>query len=73
MQAATPEFMPMALVSPKQAAKYLHCSRQWLAVLRMHGDGPSYIKHGAYVRYRVADLDTWAERHRVNTDAPEVA
>ena len=71
----TRELIPVALLSPKQAAQYLHCSRQWLAVLRMQGTGPSYIKHGAYVRYRVADLDAWAERHRVETGdaAPGVA
>jgi hypothetical protein len=54
-----------ALVAPKQAASYLRCSVQWLAVMRMHGRGPSYIKHGGWVRYRVSELDAWTERHRI--------
>ena len=56
-----------ALVDSRQAASYLGCSRQWLAILRMQHAGPAYIKHGSWVRYRIADLDTWVNRHRVAT------
>jgi hypothetical protein len=61
-----------ALLGSRQAAAYLRCSAQWLAVLRMRHAGPAYIKHGAWVRYRVSDLDAWTERHRVGSD-PGVA
>jgi hypothetical protein len=64
------ELPDSALINPRQAATWLGCSINWLAQMRMHGAGPSYIKHGAYVRYRVADLDAWAERHRVETGDP---
>ena len=54
-----------ALIGSRQAAGYLGCSAQWLAVLRMRRAGPAYIKHGGWIRYRVSDLDTWTEQHRV--------
>jgi predicted DNA-binding transcriptional regulator AlpA len=60
-------FSNAALVDSRQAASYLGCSRQWLAILRMQHAGPAYIKHGSWVRYRVADLDSWINRHRVPT------
>jgi hypothetical protein len=56
-----------ALVTGRDAAEYLGCSIQWLAVLRMRRAGPAYIKHGSWVRYRLADLDAWANQHRVPT------
>jgi predicted DNA-binding transcriptional regulator AlpA len=56
-----------ALVDSRQAAQYLGCSRQWLAILRMQHAGPAYIKHGSWVRYRIADLDTWVTKNRVTT------
>jgi hypothetical protein len=61
-----------ALIGSRQAASYLGCSAQWLAVLRMRHAGPAYIKHGAWIRYRVSDLDAWTELHRVATGS-EVA
>ena len=62
-----------ALIAPKQAARYLQCSVQWLAVMRMHGRGPAYHKQGGWIRYRVADLDAWATRHRVAAESEEAA
>jgi len=56
-----------ALIGSRQAASYLGCSAQWLAVLRMRHAGPAYIKHGAWIRYRVGDLDAWTELHRITT------
>lgn len=54
-----------ALVSSDRAAKYLTVSKQWLAVLRMRSEGPSYYKLGTVVKYKIADLDTWLELQRV--------
>jgi len=62
-----------ALIDSRHAATYLGCSAQWLAVLRMRQTGPSYIKHGAWVRYRVSDLDAWTEQHRVRSAAESAA
>jgi hypothetical protein len=62
-----------ALIDSRHAAIYLGCSAQWLAVLRMRQTGPAYIKHGAWVRYRVSDLDAWAEHHRVRSPAETAA
>jgi hypothetical protein len=56
-----------AMIDSRQAAVYLGCSRQWLAVLRMRRAGPAYIKHGSWVRYRIGDLAAWALLHRVST------
>jgi predicted DNA-binding transcriptional regulator AlpA len=67
MTHASPQLPHSALINPRDAAVYLGCSRQWLAVLRMKGTGPAYHKHGSWVRYRVADLDAWVEKHRVHT------
>lgn len=62
-----------SLIDSRQAAAYLGCSAQWLAVLRMRQTGPAYIKHGAWVRYRVSDLDAWTEQHRVRSTAESAA
>jgi hypothetical protein len=62
-----------ALIGSRQAASYLGCSPQWLAVLRMRRAGPDYVKHGSWVRYRVSDLDAWTERHRISTDSGKAA
>jgi hypothetical protein len=62
-----------ALINARQAAVYLCCSAQYLAVLRMRRAGPAYIKHGAWIRYRIADLDAWTDRHRVSLDSHKVA
>jgi hypothetical protein len=62
-----------ALIGSRQAAAYLACSAQWLAVLRMQHAGPPYIKHGAWIRYRVSDLDGWTERHRISTHSGKAA
>jgi hypothetical protein len=62
-----------SLIGSRQAAAYLSCSAQWLAVLRMRHAGPPYIKHGAWIRYRVSDLDGWTERHRVAIGSEEAA
>jgi predicted DNA-binding transcriptional regulator AlpA len=62
-----------ALINARQAAAYLGCSVQWLAVLRMQGRGPAYHKAGSWVRYRVSDLDAWVAQHRVATATESAA
>jgi excisionase family DNA binding protein len=59
-----------ALLNEREAAAYLNLSHRTLQAWRVRGGGPAYIKLGANVRYRPADLDTWlAERTRANTAA----
>lgn len=53
-------------LTTEQAARYLGLSRQALEKMRRQGRGPRYRKHGRYVRYHIADLDTWSERHSRN-------
>lgn len=45
-----------------EAAARLRVSRSYLAKLRCsRSDGPRFTKLGRSVRYRVSDLDVWAE------------
>nr|WP_295742448.1 helix-turn-helix domain-containing protein [uncultured Acidocella sp.] len=54
-----------------QAGRYLGLSRQALEKMRRQGRGPRYRKHGRYVRYHIADLDSWSEsRSRSQTRDP---
>jgi excisionase family DNA binding protein len=52
-----------------QAAHYVGLSRRTLEKFRTTGRGPAYRKHGRYVRYHIADLDTWSVA-RTQTSAP---
>jgi excisionase family DNA binding protein len=55
-----------ALMTPKQAAKYLGFTEGWLAKLRMRGGGARWIRLGRKCRYTRADLDAWISAHRVS-------
>lgn len=65
----TPE--PQRLLTEAEAAKYLCMSAQFLRQARAEGSlrnrtpGPPFIRFGRAVRYRLADLEEWVERHRV--------
>jgi predicted DNA-binding transcriptional regulator AlpA len=60
LNASYPEFMPVKL-----AGRYLGLSASHLNKLRSTGGGPTFCDFGPKaVRYRRADLDTWAEAHR---------
>lgn len=56
---------PLDVLTPKQAAKYLHLSHRTLETMRTRGDGPPFVKYGdgrsARVVYRRCDLDAWLE------------
>lgn len=59
-------------LTTEQAAHYLGLSRQALEKMRQQGRGPRYRKHGRYVRYHIADLDSWSEqRSRTRTREPD--
>ncbi len=51
-------------LKPTDAASYLGVGFSTMAKWRIDGDGPSFLKVGGSVRYSVADLDAWMQRHR---------
>jgi excisionase family DNA binding protein len=53
--------MPAEILSPREAAAYLKVSHSTLAHMRMKGTGPKYFRVGSQVRYRLADLQQYAE------------
>lgn len=61
--------LPDRLLSAPEAAKYLGTTANRLANLRSRREGPSYVKIGRAVRYRLADLEAFVEQHMVNTSA----
>jgi hypothetical protein len=55
-------------INAAQLAERVHLSEQTLAVWRLRGFGPPYIKAGARVLYSTRDVSEWLEsRKRVST------
>lgn len=52
------------LMTPGEAAEFLHLSPITLSHYRYQGRGPVYRKHGWRVFYLKADLLAWSERQR---------
>lgn len=52
------------LLSTQEAAKALGLSPQTLAILRVEGGGPRYVKLGRSVRYDPTDLAAWVEANK---------
>ncbi|KAA8831441.1 DNA-binding protein [Bifidobacterium tissieri] len=50
------------LLNTRDAAAYLNMPEGTLAGMRFEGRGPTYVKSGGYVRYRVEWLDEWLDR-----------
>lgn len=48
------------LLTPTEAADFLRCKPDTLAVWRSHGRGPEYLTIGKMVRYRRSALEAWA-------------
>lgn len=48
-----------ALLTPDQAAQYLHVKVQTLANWRGVGRGPVFVRVGRLIRYRLDALDKW--------------
>jgi hypothetical protein len=49
------------MLTPRDAANFLHVSTSWLAKARMRGDGPPYAKFGRSVRYGEGNLVRYAK------------
>ena len=47
------------LVNGAEAAKILNCSRHTLAIWRLHGVGPRFVKIGGRISYDVNDLNDY--------------
>ena len=52
------------LVTTEVAAKVVGLSPQTLAILRVEGGGPKYVKLGRSVRYDPEDLAAWIETNK---------
>ena len=62
---------PPALLTPEEAARYLHVSTSALAKWRVAGCGPRYALIGNRVRYRFADILAFVDdRARMSTSEP---
>jgi predicted DNA-binding transcriptional regulator AlpA len=59
--------MTSNLLSQREAALRLGLSPRTLERNRASGDGPAFVKLGARVLYRAADLDEWIASHVVQS------
>jgi hypothetical protein len=50
---------PDTLMTTEAAARYVGCTVDHLARLRMKRQGPAFFKHSALVRYRRSAIDDW--------------
>ena len=48
----------------RETAGYLRISSNTLNCWRSRREGPAFVKIGGKVRYRLADLDAWADGRR---------
>lgn len=46
-------------VRPAEAAKIIGIAKTTLAIARMNGDGPPFVRVGRAVLYRRVDLEAW--------------
>lgn len=54
-------------LTPDEAAEFLATTRKTLESWRHWGRGPTYLKQGRSVRYRMRDLLAFQERNVVHT------
>jgi hypothetical protein len=57
--------MSAVLLTTMEAARLLSLSPRTLERLRLSGDGPRFCKLRRSVRYRLADLELWANQNSV--------
>lgn len=48
-------------LSPGQLASYIAVPERTLEEWRRYGKGPKFVKLGKHIRYRLRDVDRWAE------------
>ena len=54
-------------VDEPTAATYAGYTGEAFRKWRREGRGPAFIRVNRSIRYRVSDLDTWLDRHRIET------
>ena len=59
----------MELLDEKQVAKLLKVSLASIRRWRQLRTGPTYVKAGALVRYRLNDIEAWLEEREVRAEA----
>jgi predicted DNA-binding transcriptional regulator AlpA len=65
--------MQNAVLDTPKAAAYVGLSKPTLERKRISGDGPSFVKMGHAVRYRITDLDAWLAARVVTSTSQKVA
>jgi hypothetical protein len=58
------------LLSEGEAAEFIGMSSKWLSNQRWLGLGPSYLRIGRCIRYRVSELDAFLEHCEVHPEGP---
>jgi excisionase family DNA binding protein len=61
------EAIPSAVLSPREAARYIGVAQATLAKMRCWGGSPPYYKLGRKVAYERATLDAWLTERRVKS------
>lgn len=62
---------PNPFLTPVQAADFVKLSWRTLEKMRQTGDGPTFRRHGRYIRYHIDDLEAWsASNAHTTTHAP---
>jgi hypothetical protein len=70
-RASVDDYRPGDMVTEKETAEIIGMSVQFLRHSRMDGlranrtAGPPYFKIGRSVRYKISDLSTWLDAHRI--------
>jgi hypothetical protein len=54
-----------------EAAAWLRLTKNTLEKMRVHGTGPSYRKHGRYVRYHIEDLVDYSNSSKRKSTSDE--
>ena len=50
------------ILTPKEVSQYIGIGIHTLALYRIYGNGPKYLKLGRVVRYKLGDILDWIDR-----------
>lgn len=65
--------MPRPTLNTLDAAAHIGLAVPTLEKMRVHGNGPTFLKLGRAVRYRVVDLDDWLFHRRVTNTSQSLS
>lgn len=60
------------ILTPVEAAAWLRSKTRTLERWRHEGKGPTFVRVGRHVGYRLEDLETWLARHTCSLDGPAI-